>query len=557
MNPIPKNITNVDNIETFDEINEIETFDEIKNYNISNETKSLMPPDISEVNDPIITEWDKNIIKREINYTKKLDWNVEEDRLVVKFFRNRERVVNLNIVPQPTPLIKSTHSAKCKLSEQINLKRMSSYLSKHILDELLKNKTNGIIKGLIYQDKYIGYFEKKNKKTYFGHITLLASFLGFNVEIAIGKNKLVINAVLPEKELAFIKNYLELKLSIKIKTCDITILRKMKVVNKKKVYYDVLELKYTPLINEIYGENWFDIRNRELIKKFAMRLYNNIFLEANLRCVIRGIIFDNLKIGSFKETNAKQFDNQCSVLVYHEEDDRVINIKFFTKKSSSLTGCKEEMNGFDTINRLLRRLYELSLKYDNNIETRSMISISIDIPKHKRRKTIKIKVKKSKKNNIVETICEDIENNKDIELDDNFENDWKNVKTLGYEITMINSDYYIGFRIDRYKLYDLLKNEYNMRIECNTDSYAGLKITYFYKDGGGGDGSCYCENKCIGKGKNGNCKKITVIIFQKGNILITGGNKDVQINEVYTNINKILQDNYKKIINFSIMDLDV
>jgi TATA-box binding protein (TBP) (component of TFIID and TFIIIB) len=445
-----------------------------------------------------VTQWDIDVVKKELGYEQKLDWDNEQDNKIIKFFRNKQKVLDSDFVPEPTPLKKSTHSAKCKLSEQIILPNMAKYLSRYLFNNLFNEKC--LIKGLIYQDKYIGYFEKKNKKTYFGHITLLATFMGFCVEISLMGIDIIINTELPEKELTFIKKYLEKKLLITI--TDISKIKKIKIINKIKTEYFVTKLRYSS--NEQNNKN-----DKRTLMVLTERIYENIFLKKNLNCVIQGLIFDNMRVGSFKQTSSKQFDNQCSVLVYHPVNDRVINIKFFTKKSISLTGCKEETDGSDSIKTLLNILQDCSVIYD------------------------------------------------DILFEEN--NNWNSIKILEYGITMINSDYNIGFRLNRIVAYNIIKDDYKLRAEFNTESYAGLKVSYFFNDENENNlsktrGLCYCDKKCKGGGKNLECKKITAIIFQKGNILITGANKDKQLREVYSHINKILYKNYKKIVSFSIND---
>ena len=48
---------------------------------------------------------------------------------------------------------------------------------------------------------------------------------------------------------------------------------------------------------------------------------------------------------------------------------------------------------------------------------------------------------------------------------------------------------------------------------------------------------------CDGKGSNGNCKRITIAVFNSGNIIITGGRSIHQINTAYGFITKIINDN--------------
>ena len=56
-------------------------------------------------------------------------------------------------------------------------------------------------------------------------------------------------------------------------------------------------------------------------------------------------------------------------------------------------------------------------------------------------------------------------------------------------------------------------------------------------------GKCYCDIYCNGKGRgngNGDCKKITISMFQSGSIIITGARNMDQINLSYKFINNIL-----------------
>ena len=74
------------------------------------------------------------------------------------------------------------------------------------------------------------------------------------------------------------------------------------------------------------------------------------------------------------------------------------------------------------------------------------------------------------------------------------------------------------------------------------------------------NGICECSTYCKGKGAqyDGNgenrCKKITIAIFQSGNIIITGSKSMQQTYDAYDYINDLLIKNYKKIVRFSIMD---
>ena len=93
-----------------------------------------------------------------------------------------------------------------------------------------------------------------------------------------------------------------------------------------------------------------------------------------------------------------------------------------------------------------------------------------------------------------------------------------------FNIRMINSTFHIGFQIDRFSLFELLQER---GIECSYEPlvHACVNIKFYY-------------NKM---------KKISIFVFKKGSIIITGANSCDQILESYNFICKILYENYNKI----------
>ena len=124
-------------------------------------------------------------------------------------------------------------------------------------------------------------------------------------------------------------------------------------------------------------------------------------------------------------------------------------------------------------------------------------------------------------------------------------------KIKDYDIVLINSDFYLGFEINRSKLHNLLCDKYNIFSTFEPCIYPGVNSKYFWnKDYLDKEymGKCYCDIYCNGKGKgngNGDCKKITISMFQSGSIIITGARNMDQINLSYKFINKIFADNYE------------
>jgi TATA-box binding protein (TBP) (component of TFIID and TFIIIB) len=95
-------------------------------------------------------------------------------------------------------------------------------------------------------------------------------------------------------------------------------------------------------------------------------------------------------------------------------------------------------------------------------------------------------------------------------------------------IGMINSNFVYPNKIDRLKLFNLLNLEQK---ECRYDpsNHAPVNIKYNCKD-----------------------KSISIFVFEKGSILITGAKNCEHILEGYEFINKYLLTNHKKIVKSSI-----
>lgn len=125
--------------------------------------------------------------------------------------------------------------------------------------------------------------------------------------------------------------------------------------------------------------------------------------------------------------------------------------------------------------------------------------------------------------------------------------------TDNFYVRMINSDFSVPYLIRRKDLHHLLISEkYQNSCSFQPGTYPGVKLQYFWNPViGHGDGICKCtESKCFSKGNgngHGQCKKVTISIFESGKILITGATNFEQINEAYGYITKILTANYNTI----------
>jgi TATA-box binding protein (TBP) (component of TFIID and TFIIIB) len=98
-----------------------------------------------------------------------------------------------------------------------------------------------------------------------------------------------------------------------------------------------------------------------------------------------------------------------------------------------------------------------------------------------------------------------------------------------FSINMLNSNFSIPFKIDRPKLYELLSID---KYDCflDTNKHPCVRIRYPHPE-----------------------KIVSIFVFEKGNIIITGGETCEQIKEAYNFIYKYLLTNYKKVVNNEIV----
>jgi TATA-box binding protein (TBP) (component of TFIID and TFIIIB) len=113
-----------------------------------------------------------------------------------------------------------------------------------------------------------------------------------------------------------------------------------------------------------------------------------------------------------------------------------------------------------------------------------------------------------------------IEDNKIIEK--KFVEDTNKLKIIHFQINMINSNYKVNMQIDRAKLYNLLLKK---KIKCSFEPC--IRACVIIK---------FSPNVNI----NPEGKEISIFVFQKGNIIITGARKREHILDAYKYMNNIL-----------------
>jgi len=183
-----------------------------------------------------------------------------------------------------------------------------------------------------------------------------------------------------------------------------------------------------------------------------------------------------------KKKKQKNFYNQATVIV-DVKNKRRINVKLFKNGAIQLTGCKSMENFNDAITILTNELKKKKAVFDR-----------------KQKKIIKKDFVTSPENVNLASI-----NN--------------------FKIRMINSNFHIGFLVNRENLFDLL-NKANIRCTYEPCIHACVNIKYNYK----------------------NKETISIFVFESGSIIITGAKTKNHIIEAYKFITKILYENYDNII---------
>lgn len=116
-----------------------------------------------------------------------------------------------------------------------------------------------------------------------------------------------------------------------------------------------------------------------------------------------------------------------------------------------------------------------------------------------------------------------------------------------FRVKLINSDFTVAHPIRRDVLHNILTRQYGLFSTFEGTIYQGVNTKYYYNDQNlrkeDKPGICMCMKKCRGQGSGsgpGECKKITMAIFQTGKIIITGARFMYQIEEAYQFLLQVL-----------------
>lgn len=290
--------------------------------------------------------------------------------------------------------------------------------------------------------------------------------------------------VLVKKRVSIDFNPSELRVSTITALSDIGVL-----VDTHKLYTDYDMDFYNDKLNKYKDpERYGNLVNDDYPLIITMKKSNDIF---------KGIC-DNKKKKKTTETVGKKkkrdsFQNQLTFIIAINAN-KSINLKLFKNGKIQMTGLRNEEDGYMAMNKLISNIKHIPGISDNN---KAMVANKLNI-------------------------------------------------------ILINSDFEIGFKIRRDELFKLI-GERGLYVVYEPDIYPGVNSKYFYNTntiGTQNEGICCCDKKCDGKGEgngNGDCKKITIAIFQSGSIIITGSKTNEQMVFAYNYINNLIRENMTNI----------
>ena len=111
------------------------------------------------------------------------------------------------------------------------------------------------------------------------------------------------------------------------------------------------------------------------------------------------------------------------------------------------------------------------------------------------------------------------------------------------ETVLINSNFSCNYIINRNKLFDIIKFNYNITALYDPCSYPGIQCKYYYNiNNKKNDGVCYCKTKCNSKNKI--CVIVSFMIFRTGSVLIVGQCTEDVLKIIYNYVSNLLIKEY-------------
>jgi len=139
-------------------------------------------------------------------------------------------------------------------------------------------------------------------------------------------------------------------------------------------------------------------------------------------------------------------------------------------------------------------------------------------------------------------------------LQPHISNELQFIDSNGTGNVLINSNFTCGYTIDRDKLQNILKGpKYNIETAYDPCSYPGVKCKYYYNNDimrGEQTGVMVRSDDSMTMEQLSKSSKYTVVsfmIFRTGSVLIVGNCNEEELNDIYTFIKRILEDEYSEL----------
>ena len=141
-------------------------------------------------------------------------------------------------------------------------------------------------------------------------------------------------------------------------------------------------------------------------------------------------------------------------------------------------------------------------------------------------------------------------------LENTFGIDLNEFKIIKRTPIMFNSDFAVNIEIKRFELDNLIRKKYNILSSFEPNTHPAVKIKFYSNECYSfTDGQCHCMDfgnklRCRGKGngdKIGECKIVTILVFQSGEIILTGSRGIKQSQQGCQFITNIISENINDI----------
>ena len=97
-------------------------------------------------------------------------------------------------------------------------------------------------------------------------------------------------------------------------------------------------------------------------------------------------------------------------------------------------------------------------------------------------------------------------------------------------VHLMNAVHDHGSPINREDLYRAVRERHGVVVSFQPEIHPSVKIGYFYNPSG--SGKCQASSPCEGK-ETDCCKKVTIMVFHTGKVIMTGATKHAQLDEAF------------------------